>query len=259
MDNAGAHSPFARQHDSHRAGHDHNGVSKLGQSPCQRCPIHHPQEECARTLTPSQSPFSHTSSSSTATLPTPCSVAGTALFTTLPPRWCTENSTSTSTSPAPCTSLRAALTRIDRAAQATTPNSSSGPCSGKCAAPPATTNPSRSLPCGDPTPTDIVRNRSYADHVRVLRFRQPCPTHTPQAIDEATRALDRTEAWDLAASLLAHLPWVEDLTWETSLGVGEELWAVSSHITARTDSRRYLPSGTSAAWRLSRRSLIQRS
>lgn len=46
-------------------------------------------------------------------------------------------------------------------------------------------------------------------------------------IDEGTRTLDRSEAWDLAASLLIHLPRIEDLTWETSLGVGDRLWNVS--------------------------------
>ncbi|KAL1408027.1 hypothetical protein Q8F55_004824 [Vanrija albida] len=64
----------------------------------------------------------------------------------------------------------------------------------------------------------------YARHVRILHFRHRCHSHIPTEINVATRSADRYEAWQFASDLINTVPGVEELAWQTGLGIGGPLW-----------------------------------
>lgn len=72
----------------------------------------------------------------------------------------------------------------------------------------------------------MTRYPVNAAHVRVIRFRHPCPTHTSPNVSEVTRSSDRVEAWEFASDLISALPGLEELVWETGFGVGDSMWKV---------------------------------
>ncbi|WOO78085.1 uncharacterized protein LOC62_01G001638 [Vanrija pseudolonga] len=70
----------------------------------------------------------------------------------------------------------------------------------------------------------ICRYPKYARHVRVVHFRHPCHAHTRTEINAGTRSADRFEAWEFASSVIDSVAGVEELVWQTGLGIGGRLW-----------------------------------
>lgn len=59
-----------------------------------------------------------------------------------------------------------------------------------------------------------------------MHFRHPCHEHTPSEINAGTRSADRFEAWEFASSVIDSVAGVEELVWQTGLGIGGRLWKV---------------------------------